>query len=139
MKITEPLGLNWRNDTFVPMARTVMREYNGNIPETRGELKQLPGVGDYVAGAVLSVALNKPEWIVDSNVARLFVRYYGITTGSEARRNPIVIEIARRYARCKEPGKANLALIDYSSLVCGPASPVCDSCCLNGCKTGGRR
>ena len=136
-KLTKPLGLNWRNDTFVSMARKAVSDFSGEIPETRDQIMQLPGVGDYVAGAVLSVSLNKPEWIVDSNIARFFVRYFGVQTGSEARRNPMIIEIARRYARCRNPRRANLALIDYSSLVCSPSSPLCNECHLRECLVGG--
>lgn len=136
-RITRPLGLNWRNETFILMARTAVQEFDGDIPETREDIKRLPGIGDYVAGAVLSIALNKPEWIVDSNIARFFVRYFGLATRSEARRDPVVIEISRRYSRCRNPRKANLALIDYSSLVCSPVSPVCINCRLGGCRTGG--
>jgi A/G-specific adenine glycosylase len=139
IKLTKPLGLDWRNDTFVPMAKKAVTDFDGDIPETRDQIKQLPGVGDYVAGAVLSIALNKPEWIVDSNIARFFVRYFGVQTGKEARRNPVIIEIARRYARCKNPRRANLALIDYSSLVCSPSTPLCDECCLQDCLSGGER
>ena len=66
-QILHPLGLKWRTPTFGLVAREVKGKYQCRVPETRKELTTLPGVGEYVAGAVLSVAYGKKEWIVDSN------------------------------------------------------------------------
>jgi DNA (cytosine-5)-methyltransferase 1 len=124
------LGLKWRIPAFVQVVRETSEKYGGKVPETREELKKLPGVGDYVAGAVLSIAYGKKEWIVDSNIVRLFRRYFGIKTSKEGRRDRHVIEIARMYASCKTPREANLAILDFSALVCKPFRPLCHTCPL---------
>jgi len=129
-KILYPLGLKWRIPTFSTVAKAIKEKYNNKVPKTREELKSLPGVGDYVAGAVLSIAYNKKAWIVDSNIVRLFRRYFGIETSKEGRRDKHVIEIAKIYATVKNPRKANLAILDFTALVCVPRIPHCDKCPL---------
>ncbi len=129
------LGLNWRIPTFRQVVRETCERYEGKIPETREELKKLSGVGDYVAGAVLSIAYGKKEWIVDCNIVRLFKRYFGIKTSKDGRRDKHVILIAKMYASCERPREANLAILDFSALICKPRRPLCHICPLSeNCK-----
>lgn len=127
-KILYPLGLKWRMPSFRSVAREIKDRYRGEVPAIREELKTLPGVGDYVAGAVLSIAFKKKEWIVDSNVVRVFKRYFGIRTSIEGRRDRHVIGMAKRYILYKNPRRANLALLDFTSLICKPRDPECGIC-----------
>lgn len=129
-EILYPIGLRWRIPSIVSVAQQIQEKYKGKIPETREELVDLPGVGDYVAGAVLSIAFNKREWIVDSNIVRLFRRYFGIKTSREGRRDKHVIEIAKVYSSCENPRDANLAILDFAALVCTPKNPHHESCIL---------
>jgi A/G-specific adenine glycosylase len=129
-RLLYPLGLKWRTPAFALVARDIREKYNGAVPENREELTTLPGVGDYVAGAVLSIAYNKKEWVVDSNIVRLFQRYFGIETSKEGRRDKHVIEIAKMYVSRRDPRKANLAILDFTALVCTPRKPHCEKCPL---------
>ncbi len=80
------------------------------------------------------MAYGKKEWIVDSNIVRLFKRYFGIKTSKEGRRDKHVVEIAKAYASGKDPRKANLALLDFAALICLPRNPKCTLCPLsNAC------
>ncbi|MBI2909415.1 MAG: DNA glycosylase [Chloroflexi bacterium] len=134
-EILYPLGLRWRSPAFKHMARELKAAYECKVPETRAELTSLPGVGDYVAGAVLSTAYGKPEWIVDSNVVRVFKRYFGVPTSKEGRRDKHIIEMAKMYVSCHDPRKANLAILDFAALICTPKDPKHDSCPVKaGCK-----
>lgn len=130
-KILYPLGLRWRLPSIGLVARKLKNRYQGRVPCTREELKTLPGVGEYIAGAVLSIAYNKREWIIDTNVVRVFKRYFGIKTTKEGRRDRHVIEMAKRYVPMREPRIANLALLDFASLVCMPKNPKCLLCSLS--------
>ncbi len=130
-QILYPLGLKWRTPAFGLVAREVKEKYQCKIPEAREELTTLPGVGEYVAGAVLSVAYGKKEWIVDSNIVRLFRRYFGIKTSKEGRRDKHIVEIAKVYASGENPRKANLALLDFAALICLPRNPKCTLCPLS--------
>jgi len=129
-QILYPLGLKWRTPAFARVARVIEEKHHGEVPPEREELTALPGVGDYVAGAVLSIAYNKKDWIVDSNIVRLFRRYFGVKTSREGRRDKHIIEMARIYASCKSPRVANLAILDFSALVCTPRKPGCAKCLL---------
>lgn len=130
-QILYPLGLKWRTPAFGLVAREVQAKYQCRIPEAREELTTLPGVGEYVAGAVLSVAYGKKEWIVDSNIVRLFRRYFGIKTSKEGRRDKHVVKIAKMYVSRKDPRKANLALLDFAALICLPRNPRCPQCTIS--------
>lgn len=129
-QILYPLGLKWRTPAFALVAREMREKYQCKIPETRKKLTALPGIGEYVAGALLSIAYGKKEWIVDSNIVRLFKRYFGVKTSKEGRRDKHVIEIAKTYASGRNPRKANLAILDFSALVCTPRKPDCEKCSL---------
>lgn len=131
-KILYHLGLKWRTPAFSLIARELKEKYQYRVPETREKLKALPGVGEYVAGAVLSIAYNKKEWIVDSNIVRLFKRYFGINASKEGRRNKHVIELAKIYSSVRNPRKANLAILDFTALICTPGNPRCFLCPLTG-------
>jgi len=133
-RILSPLGLTWRQQNFFDLAKALVRDFKSTIPSTREELKQLPGVGDYVAGAVLSIGFGKKEWIVDSNVVRVFKRYFDLDTSKEGRRDKPVIDLARAYATTSRPKEANLAILDLSALICRPQNPACQDCPIHfGC------
>lgn len=129
-RVLWPLGLRWRIALFRLMARKLVNEFGGRVPSTRDQLLSLPGVGNYVAGAVLSFAFNRNEWIVDSNIVRVFKRVFGVATGNEGRRDQAIVEIARYYCNSPKPREANLALIDFASIVCVPKNPRCSICFL---------
>lgn len=131
-QILYPLGLRWRTPTFGLVARAVQKKYQCKVPEARGELTALPGVGEYVAGAVLSIAYGKKEWIVDSNIVRLFRRHFGLQTSKEGRRDKRVVEIAKAYVSARDPRRANLGLLDFAALICLPRNPACRQCPISG-------
>lgn len=106
-------------------------KFKREILYTRKVLLTLPGVGDYVAGAVLSICFNKKEWIVDSNIVRMYKRYFGVKTSKEGRRDKHIIEISKIYVDCRNPRTANLAILDFSALVCTPRNPKCLNCILS--------
>lgn len=129
-----PLGLKWRVPAFIMMAQEISEKYHSRVPDTRKELTSLPGVGEYVAGAVLSIAYGKNEWLVDSNIVRIFKRYFGINTSKEGRRDKHVIEIAKIYASGNDPRRATMGILDLTALICRPRKPLCEKCPLiTGC------
>lgn len=128
--ILYPLGLSWRIPGFIKMARELREKYQSRIPSNREQLKSLPGVGDYVAGAVLSFAYDKNEWIVDSNIVRIFRRFFGISTSHEGRRDRHIIEIAKNYSSGPDIRSALFGILDLAALVCHPRDPYCKGCPL---------
>lgn len=134
-EIVKSLGLNWRSSVFSIILKEMKDRFHGRVPDSRKDLKSLTGVGDYVAGAVLSIAFNRKEWMVDVNIGRAIKRYFGIKTGKETRRNRRIIEVAKLYAQCSTPGLANLAILDFSTLICKSGNPGCTICPIShGCR-----
>lgn len=134
-----PLGLSkQRAEQFKSLGMTLENHYGGQIPANKNDLLELPGVGDYTAGAVMSFAFGKPEAIVDTNVARVLVRIYGITPSRyEARRSPEIWSQAVKLVgkEGRSACKVNWALLDLGALVCRPRTPKCNQCPLAGfCK-----
>lgn len=74
-RMLAPLGLSsQRAKQMKELAAFLVQSYDGEIPCSRDELLKLPGIGEYTAGALLSVSFGKPEAIVDTNVARVMMR-----------------------------------------------------------------
>lgn len=129
-RVTEHLGLHWRSSHFIGAARFVVKHYNGNFPREREQLLKIPGVGDYVAGAILTVCFDKPEYVVDSNIARFINRCYGLNLSGEIRRKKKIIEISKKLFYTKNTGKFLFAVMDFTSIVCKPRNPECNRCIL---------
>ena len=77
LKSWEGLGYYSRCRNFHRAAKIIVKEYNSIIPDTWDEFRSLPGVGDYTAGAVLSIAFNKNYVAIDGNVKRVMARLTG--------------------------------------------------------------
>jgi A/G-specific adenine glycosylase len=135
VKYTANLGLHKRAKHFINAAKFINKEFNGKIPNTPDELLMIPGVGEYVAGAILTVCFNKKYPVVDSNIARFINRYYGMGLTGEIRRKKEIKRIAGRLFNIRNPGKLLFALIDFTALICKPINPGHDNCILRkNCK-----
>ena len=77
LKFWEGLGYYSRVRNMQKAARKIVDENNGQMPENFEELRALPGIGDYTAGAIASIALHQPEPVVDGNVLRVISRLLG--------------------------------------------------------------
>jgi len=134
-KITEHLGLHWRSGHFIKAARYVVENFAGEFPVDRKDLLKIPGVGDYVAGAILTVCFNKPEYVIDSNIARFIDRFYNLELKEELRRRRPIIEYAKELFKTGEPGTFLFAILDFTHKICKPQKPDCPNCPLNSsCK-----
>ncbi|MCP5103879.1 MAG: DNA glycosylase, partial [bacterium] len=129
--VTEHLGLHWRSSHFIKAAKYVIENFNGEFPDNREELLKIPGVGDYVAGAILTVCFNKPEYVVDSNIARFINRFYGLNLNGEIRRKKKIIDLAKELFNTAEPGTFLFAILDFTFRVCKPQKPDCSNCVIN--------
>lgn len=127
-----PLGLyNQRAKQLKELARVVFEKYGGQIPDTLEGLKSLPGVNDYIAGAVLSFGFGVPAPTPDSNALRVLSRATGIGQGSAADRRKLYKVLERLVP--KEGHEAfNYALLDLGGSVCHYQYPKCERCPLRG-------
>jgi len=129
-KYTSSLGLHKRSSCFIDAAKFIVYYFNGIYPKTRNELLLIPGIGDYVAGAILAVCYNKPEYVIDSNIARFINRFYDLRLTGEIRRKKIIIEKARELFNYYNSRKFLFSILDFTALICKPRNPDCDSCIL---------
>jgi A/G-specific adenine glycosylase len=118
------LGYYRRAKNLMAAAREVVAKHGGKLPADYDALMSLPGVGQYMAGAILSIAFNKPYPVVDGNVRRVLSRVYGWTD-----ENPKALwEAAARVAREAEPRLVNQALMELGAKICSFRSPRCLIC-----------
>ena len=129
-KVTEHLGLHWRAKHFSESAKFITDNYGGIFPKNYDELKRIPGIGEYIAGAITTICFNKPAPVVDSNIARFINRYFGLNLSGEIRRKRKIVELSKKLFNYKNPGDLLFAVVDFTSLVCKPGEPLCDKCLL---------
>jgi A/G-specific adenine glycosylase len=126
LKHWEGLGYYSRARHLHSAARMVRERYDGAVPGTTEELRRLPGVGEYTAGAVASIAFGVPEPAVDGNVRRVLSRLYDLEA-------PTARELRERAAALvpeDRPGDFNQALMELGATLCSPRSPECARCPL---------
>ncbi len=129
-KYTATLGRHNRAPYFINAAKFVVHNWSGKFPESRDELLKIPGVGNYVAGAIMAVCYNNADYVVDSNIARFINRYNGLTLKGEIRRKKIIIEKSKKLFNVKDQRKFLFALLDFTALICKPINPLCPECPL---------
>lgn len=117
------LGLPSRAERLVAAVCTILSSYGKMIPCDYDKLRELPGVGDYIARVLLSRVCNEHYAFVDSNIVRVLSRFSGrLLKTSEVSR------ILEKAFANKELLAINIALIDLGSLVCKPKKPHCPKC-----------
>lgn len=103
--------------------------YDGKIPNDEGSLKALQGVGEYTAGAILSIAFNRKAPAVDGNVLRIFSRLFYITEDiTKSKTKKLISRLVSEHMSSERPGDFNQALMDLGAMVCIPQTPRCTEC-----------
>ena len=130
--------LYWSGLGYYSRARNLLKAAqmianNGIFPLSAAEWMKLPGIGRYTAGAILSIAGNVPEPVLDANVLRLFSRMR--TRNHWGTGNAAAWRLAKRVVIQSEkigimPGTVNQALMEIGALICKPIQPTCLSCPL---------
>lgn len=123
------LGLIWRA-RYLRELGVALATRKGETPEETEDLKKLPGVGPYVAGAMQVLHRNKQDAFVDANVVRLLGRYFGFEWDGETRRKKWFLQLVDRlFDHNYEPRTFGYALLDFTREICAPR-PLCDICPL---------
>ena len=127
LKMWEGLGYYKRCRNFHSAAKIIVSKHNGMIPNSYNILLSLPGVGNYVASAILSIAFNKKFAAIDTNLNRVISRILGIKKLTKWNKNRI-----NKYATLlvghQRPGDVNQALMDIGSQLCTTKKALCSSC-----------
>ncbi len=125
------LGYYSRARNIHACAKELVANYGARLPQSAKELRALPGIGPYTAGAISSIAYGQQEALVDGNVARLLSRVFAID--ADIKSSAAMKELWRLCAElvpARAPGDFNQGLMELGSLVCTPQNPKCSSCAL---------
>ena len=118
------LGYYRRAENLKKSARIILRRHNGRIPAEYAQLLALPGIGGYTAGALMSIAFNKPYAALDGNARRVISRLFGL-------QKPKIERTAAALVAPKRPGDFNQAIMDLGATICLPRAPKCAACPLS--------
>ncbi len=130
-KVWYPLGYNVRPMRLRQIARQALKDHGGRIPDTYDGLIAMDGIGRYTAGAVLSFAYERDAAIVDTNVARLLGRYFGVR--GELKQGRTQQRLWKLAEAVIPPGRGydiNQAMMDFGATVCTARAPKCAGCAL---------
>ena len=135
LKCWEGLGYYSRARNLKKTAIKIIDVFNGNLPSNEDDLKSLPGIGEYTAGAIMAIAYNKKVIPLDGNVERVLKRVFNLKK---------VNEISKEILHKKKSffGEANRssdyvqAIMEIGALICKPSTPLCYQCPISeNCKS----
>lgn len=132
-KLWEGLGYYSRVRNLKKAARLLMASYGGSFPRDYEAIRALPGIGDYTAGAICSIAFDLPTPAVDGNVLRLAARLTDDHRSVDAADVKREIRDALAFIYPARAGDFTQALMELGATVCGPNRP--PDCCLCPVKT----
>ena len=124
----EGLGYYRRAANLHALARTVVRDHEGVLPSQVEELRKLPGIGAYTAGAVACFAYEKAEPTIDTNVARVLSRCFGMPKQPGRPRGSPLHDLAKKLQPRRGAWTFNQALMELGALVCTARNPKCPEC-----------
>jgi A/G-specific adenine glycosylase len=134
LKLWEGLGYYRRARNLLATAKILVKEYNSKLPNEIIDIKKLPGVGDYMANALLAFIYDQPTIAIDGNVKRVFSR---IVNRSETTID--LVKIIKNNSKFLFNSKRNSdfaeALMEFGALICKPKEPKCFKCNIrNSCR-----
>lgn len=131
LNLWEGLGYYRRAVYLHQAAQVVVDEHDGTLPQTEGELRELPGIGPYTAAAIASIAFGADQVALDGNLRRVLARLFDVA--GEVRSSETEARLRELGRKLLPPGRAgdfNQALMDLGATVCLPRGPQCSSCPL---------
>ena len=129
LNLWEGLGYYSRARNLHKAAQVIHTEYADQLPETPEALEKLPGIGQYTAAAIASIAFGKDVATVDGNIRRVFSRIYDLTAPVRSPENERQIwMLAEENLPLGRAGDYNQALMDLGATICTPKAPDCAHC-----------
>jgi A/G-specific adenine glycosylase len=129
LQVWEGLGYYSRARNLHRASRIVSNHFNGKIPDNLTDLRTLPGIGRYTAGAILSIAFNKEAPILDGNVKRVLSRLFAIP-GDPKETEKLLWKFSESLIPIVYVSSFNQGLMDLGAMICTPKEPQCSECPL---------
>ena len=129
LRLWQGLGYYTRARNLHKCAKEVAEGYKGHFPNTFERLKTLPGIGDYTAAAIASIAFHEPVAVVDGNVFRVLARIFGIDTAiNSPDGRKYFMQRANELISHEYPDAYNQAVMEFGAMHCTPKNPKCSDC-----------
>ncbi len=130
-QVIQPIGLWKRRAQTLKQLAIVMVKRNGRFPRTKAEAEALPGVGQYIANAILLLCHEEAQPLLDVNMARVLERVFGPRKLADIRYDPYLQDLAFEVVQCQEAKELNWAILDLAASKCLPRKPRCNTCPLD--------
>jgi len=128
-KLWEGLGYYTRARNIHRAARQIMENEKGRFPSSLEEIRKLPGIGPYTAGAIASIAFGIRTPLLDGNVMRVLTRIFAIASPVDSSRTRQSLwKLAEELVPESNPGDFNQALMELGATVCLARTPLCMKC-----------
>lgn len=135
LKAWQGLGYYGRVRNLHKTAKIIVNDFNARIPNSPEDLKKLPGFGPYTIGAVLSIAYDIRNPIVDANIRRIFMRLLAVRGKAVQGMDRHILPTIDRLVPQRYPGDFNQGLMELGALICRSREPLCNQCPVKGhCK-----
>jgi A/G-specific adenine glycosylase len=134
LKLWEGLGYYRRARNLHQTAKIIVKKHEGKVPDSFSDLRDLPGIGDYTASAILSIAKDKPFIGIDGNVKRVISRVFAL---KQNKKLLFAIEKKLDSMKVKKNSSSLMqGIMEIGALLCQPASPDCMRCPIRkNCKS----
>lgn len=125
----------WQGLGYYRRARNIKKAalliHEKGMPETFSGLKELPGIGDYTAAAIASIAFDEPVAAIDGNLLRIYSRLYCVDEVIDRNKGKNkIFALANKDISKERPGDFNQAMMDLGNKICTPENPRCLLCPL---------
>ncbi len=127
IKLWEGLGYYSRARNLKKSAQVIVKKYNGKLPNNFEDLLSLPGIGNYTASAILSIAFNKPYIPLDGNIERVLKRYLYLKKEKDIQKENLIKKKTVLGTSSRSSDYAQ-ALMELGALICKPINPLCNQC-----------
>lgn len=129
LKLWEGLGYYSRARNLKKAAQVIIEKYNGQFPTSFAEIRALPGIGDYTAGAILSICFDQKTPAVDGNVLRVYARLMNCKDSVTDEKIKARVRTALAEIYPDNAGDFTQALMELGATVCIPnGTPSCELC-----------
>ncbi|MFO7874005.1 MAG: A/G-specific adenine glycosylase [Bacteroidales bacterium] len=129
LRLWQGLGYYTRARNLHEAAKYIHDHMEGSFPGSSKEWMKMKGVGPYTAAAIASIAFDEPVPAIDGNVYRILARIFAIREPIDTQAGKKTFqEVAEQLMPVRHPGDFNQAMMDFGSLVCRPANPLCNEC-----------
>ena len=125
-----PLGLFNRRARDLKRIANILKKENNTLPRDKKKLIKLPGIGNYIANALICFAFNEPIPIVDTNIGRIMKRLYSFPVKDAPSRDTSLFDKMCNLIPETDFKKFNYALLDLGALICKSRDPLCEKCPL---------